>query len=78
MIEGRSHVRTEHTKEVKDDPYPRPVVVALETPDEEDDANHHPQQDAAAMRRGIPYLFSFRISYCHSAAKVSISPIYAK
>ena len=56
VIQRGGRVAAQHTEEIEDDPYPRPVVVCTETPDEEDDAEHHAQQDAPAMRRGIPYL----------------------
>ena len=35
----------------------------METPDEEDDAEDDTQQDAAAVRGRVPYLFPFRVAY---------------
>ena len=43
MVDGGGHIAAQHTEEVEDDTCARPVVVALEAPDEEDDAKHHPQ-----------------------------------
>ena len=63
VIERRSHIRCQHTEEIENHPYPRPVIVGLETPYEEDDAEHDTQQHAPAMRRGIPDLFLLRITY---------------
>ena len=62
VVECRGSIRAQHAKEIEDHPHPRPVVIALETPDEEDDAKHHSHQNPTAMRRSIPYLFPLRIS----------------
>ena len=62
VVECRGRIRAQHTEEVEDHGPPRPVVITLETPDEEDDAEHHAHQNASAMRRRIPYLFLLRIS----------------
>ena len=63
VVKGGGDVAAEHAEEVEDDPYPRPVVVGLETPNQEDDAEHDTQQNTPAMRRSIPYLFLFGIAY---------------
>lgn len=70
MIERRGDIRAQHAEEIENHPYPRPVVVALEAPHEEDDAKDDPQQDASAMRRSIPYLLFFRVTNRHLAAKI--------
>ena len=81
VIDGRGHVGAQHPEEVEYDTPARPVVVALETPDEEDDAKDDTQQDAPAVRRRIPYLLPLRVTYhamllsffpCFDAAKLSI------
>ena len=62
VIERRGNIGTQHSEKIEDYPHPRPVVVAPETPYQEDDAEHHPQQDSPTMRRGIPYLLFLGIS----------------
>ena len=62
VVERRGRIRAQHAEEIEDHTPPCPVVIALETPDEEDDAEHHSHQNPAAVRRSIPYLFPFRIS----------------
>ena len=62
VIERRGNIGTQHSEEIEDYPHPRPVVVAPETPYQEDDTEHHPQQDSPTMRRGIPYLLFLGIS----------------
>ena len=62
VVECRGRIRTQHTEEIEDHTPPCPVVIALETPDEEDDAEHHSHQNPTAMRRSIPYLFLLCIS----------------
>ena len=51
VIEGGGDVAGEHAEEVEDDAYAGPVVVGLEAPDEEDDADDDTKQDAAAVGR---------------------------
>ena len=63
MIDGRGRITAQHTKQIEYHPYPRPVIVALETPHQENDADDDTQQNATAMRRGIPYLLFLGISY---------------
>ena len=62
VVERGGRIRAQHAEEIEDHTPPCPVVIALETPDEEDDAEHHSHQNPAAVRRSIPYLFPFRIS----------------
>ena len=62
VVERRGCIGAQHTEKVEDHPYSRPVVITLETPDEEDDAKHHSHQNPAAMRRSIPYFLFPRIS----------------
>ena len=63
VVKRRGHVRAQHTEEVEDHGPPRPVVIALETPDEENDADDDTQQDATTVRCCVPNLLFFRISY---------------
>ena len=49
VVDGRCDVGAEHSEEVEDDAPTCPVVVALETPDEEDDAEDDTQQYASAV-----------------------------
>jgi hypothetical protein len=62
VIQGRGRIRAQHTEEIEDHPYPRPVVISLETPYQKDDAEHDTQQNTPAMRRSIPYLFLLGIT----------------
>ena len=49
MIDGGGGIARQHAKKVEDDAYTSPVIIALKTPYEEDDANDNAQQDAATM-----------------------------
>ena len=61
VVERRGQIRAEHAEEIEDDAYARPVVVSLEAPNQEDDAEHHPKQNATSMGSCIPYLLFLRI-----------------
>ena len=63
VVKGGGDVAAEHAKEVEDDPYPRPVVVGLEAPDEEDDAKDDTKQDAATVGRCVPDFLFLCIAY---------------
>ena len=58
VVEGGGDVGSEHTEEVENDPYASPVVVGLEAPDEENDADDDTKQNTAAVGECVPdFLF---------------------
>ena len=68
VVDGGGGVARQHAEKIEDNAYACPVVIALEAPHEEDDADDDTQHDAATVGRRVPYLFFFRIAY-HNGGK---------